>query len=98
MKAQRKLLDDEDDEKDVYRTIIYPSMTCSNHANRPATLQMKFFATISLAALVAAVQAQVIINTPTNLVECQPVKITWTGGQAPYSLSYVFVTIVRGDQ
>ncbi|KAI3605681.1 secreted protein [Moniliophthora roreri] len=39
-------------------------MTFSDHTNRPATLQMKFFATVSFAALVAAVQAQVTINTP----------------------------------
>uniref|UniRef100_A0A0W0FXC5 Secreted protein n=1 Tax=Moniliophthora roreri TaxID=221103 RepID=A0A0W0FXC5_MONRR len=58
----------------------------SDHTNRPATLQMKFFATVSFAALVAAVQAQVTINTPANLVECQPTLLTWTGGQAPYFL------------
>ncbi|ESK85806.1 secreted protein [Moniliophthora roreri MCA 2997] len=58
---------------------------------------MKFFATVSFAALVAAVQAQVTINTPANLVECQPTLLTWTGGQAPYFLSYVLVNVAQRD-
>ncbi|GMK55789.1 hypothetical protein CspeluHIS016_0208450 [Cutaneotrichosporon spelunceum] len=27
------------------------------------------------------------INTPTSLVQCQPIKITWTGGKPPYWVS-----------
>ncbi|KAK7047748.1 hypothetical protein VNI00_006076 [Paramarasmius palmivorus] len=47
---------------------------------------MKFFVVASLAALVSAVQAQLTVNTPSNLVECQPALLTWTGGAAPYFL------------
>ncbi|EEB92267.1 hypothetical protein MPER_09249, partial [Moniliophthora perniciosa FA553] len=84
--AQGKLPDDGDDEKDVYRTIMRRGITADIQSSLvyKLPLQMKFFATLSLAALVAAVQAQVTINTPSNLVQCQPVQLTWTGGQSPY--------------
>ncbi|KAL0580967.1 hypothetical protein V5O48_001059 [Marasmius crinis-equi] len=35
----------------------------------------------------ASVMAQVTMNTPTNLVACQPVQLTWSGGKAPYFIS-----------
>jgi len=41
----------------------------------------------SLALFVAGVLAQFTINTPANVVECQPTLITWSGGVAPYFLS-----------
>ncbi|TXT14770.1 uncharacterized protein COLE_00963 [Cutaneotrichosporon oleaginosum] len=36
---------------------------------------------------VAAQGAEPQINTPTSLVQCQPIKITWTGGKPPYWVS-----------
>lgn len=36
---------------------------------------------------VAAQGAEPQINTPTSLVQCQPIKITWNGGQPPYWVS-----------
>ncbi|KAI6037726.1 hypothetical protein EDC04DRAFT_2604618 [Pisolithus marmoratus] len=36
---------------------------------------------------VAGALAQFTINTPSNVVECEPTLITWTGGTAPYFLS-----------
>ncbi|KAI6154845.1 hypothetical protein BKA82DRAFT_4072159 [Pisolithus tinctorius] len=53
---------------------------------------MKFFITTLVAALVAsapAVLAQLTINTPANVVECEPTQLTWSGGQTPYYLSLV---------
>ncbi|KAH7915611.1 hypothetical protein BJ138DRAFT_1097709 [Hygrophoropsis aurantiaca] len=47
---------------------------------------MKSFA--SLALFVAGVLAQSFtINTPANVVECQPTLLQWSGGTAPYYLS-----------
>ncbi|KZT22366.1 hypothetical protein NEOLEDRAFT_1138033 [Neolentinus lepideus HHB14362 ss-1] len=50
---------------------------------------MKFFATA--AALVALVPAVLglTVNTPTGVVECEPIQFTWTDGTAPYFLSLV---------
>ncbi|KAI6008135.1 hypothetical protein F5J12DRAFT_826907 [Pisolithus orientalis] len=53
---------------------------------------MKFIITTLVAALVAsapAVLAQLTINTPANVVECEPTQLTWSGGQTPYYLSLV---------
>ncbi|KAG2756915.1 hypothetical protein P692DRAFT_20790785 [Suillus brevipes Sb2] len=46
-------------------------------------------------ALVSAVPAVfgLTINTPANVVECQPILFSWTGGQAPY-----YLTLVPGGQ
>ncbi|KAI0365400.1 hypothetical protein BV20DRAFT_973247 [Pilatotrama ljubarskyi] len=33
-----------------------------------------------------------IINTPSNAVQCEPTKITWEGGVAPYNLFITDVT------
>ncbi|EIW83975.1 hypothetical protein CONPUDRAFT_49912 [Coniophora puteana RWD-64-598 SS2] len=50
---------------------------------------MKFFVTAAaLVSLVPAILAATI-NTPTNVVECEPIQFTWTGGQAPYYLSLI---------
>ncbi|KAH7884505.1 hypothetical protein F5I97DRAFT_1889995 [Phlebopus sp. FC_14] len=49
---------------------------------------MKFITLISaLVSVVPAVFGQLTINTPANVVECQPTQLTWTGGQSPYYLS-----------
>ncbi|KAH8115569.1 hypothetical protein DFH11DRAFT_1585602 [Phellopilus nigrolimitatus] len=50
---------------------------------------------VSVVALfVAAVSAQLQINTPSNVVQCLPQLITWTGsGSAPY-----FITVMPGGQ
>ncbi|KAF9467061.1 hypothetical protein BDZ94DRAFT_1233249 [Collybia nuda] len=38
------------------------------------------------AALATGTLAQFVVNTPSNAVVCQPVLLTWTGGEAPYFL------------
>ncbi|KAI6108267.1 hypothetical protein F5141DRAFT_1121960 [Pisolithus sp. B1] len=51
---------------------------------------MKFITLIAtLVAVVPAVLGQLTINTPSNVVECEPTQLTWSGGQAPYYLSLV---------
>lgn len=54
---------------------------------------MKF--TTVFVALVSAVPAVfgLTINTPSNVVECQPILFSWSGGQAPY-----YLTLVPGGQ
>ncbi|KAG2110848.1 uncharacterized protein F5147DRAFT_687509 [Suillus discolor] len=47
---------------------------------------MKFSVTY-LALFVAGTLAQFTINTPANVVECQPTLLQWSGGTAPYYLS-----------
>jgi hypothetical protein len=41
----------------------------------------------SLALFVAGALAQLTINTPANVVECQPILLSWSGGVSPYFLS-----------
>ncbi|KAK9897409.1 hypothetical protein P389DRAFT_169169 [Cystobasidium minutum MCA 4210] len=49
---------------------------------------MKFFATASaLAAIAKIAHAQLMINTPASVVQCQPTLLTFGGGTAPYFLS-----------
>ncbi|KAI9639456.1 uncharacterized protein MKK02DRAFT_39754 [Dioszegia hungarica] len=48
---------------------------------------------VFLAALVASVSAQLKIETPTSLIECQPAKLMWSGGTAPY-----FPAVIPGGQ
>ncbi|KAI5982324.1 hypothetical protein EDD15DRAFT_2324365 [Pisolithus albus] len=51
---------------------------------------MNFITLIAtLVAVVPAVLGQLTINTPSNVVECEPTQLTWSGGQAPYYLSLV---------
>ncbi|KAG1733615.1 uncharacterized protein EDB91DRAFT_1057306 [Suillus paluster] len=52
------------------------------------------FSTVFL-ALVSAVPAVfgLTINTPANVVECQPILLSWSGGTAPY-----YLTLVPGSQ
>lgn len=45
------------------------------------------FSVASLALFVAGTLAQFTINTPANVVECQPTLLAWSGGTAPYFLS-----------
>jgi len=50
---------------------------------------MKFsFAIATLVSLVPAVLG-LTINTPTNVVQCQPILLSWSDGQAPYFLSLI---------
>lgn len=48
---------------------------------------MKFSIIFSAALFVAGVSAQLTVNTPTNVLSCTPLQITWVGGTAPYTLS-----------
>lgn len=54
-------------------------------------------ATLSLTAIAAAGMAMAqnafSVNTPATLIQCQPIQISWTGGQAPY-----FPRVTRGGQ
>ncbi|KAG9117284.1 hypothetical protein FRC07_007383 [Ceratobasidium sp. 392] len=49
----------------------------------------------TLFALVAYVAAQQdpSINTPASLVQCKPVRLTWTASHTP-----VFVSVIHGDK
>ncbi|KAK4047529.1 hypothetical protein OIV83_005316 [Microbotryomycetes sp. JL201] len=52
---------------------------------------------VSLLAAVASVvsaQGQLIINTPTALIQCQPYAVTWSGGDS----SQYFVSVLPGGQ
>ncbi|EPQ54378.1 hypothetical protein GLOTRDRAFT_130486 [Gloeophyllum trabeum ATCC 11539] len=52
------------------------------------TATMKFLAGLALASAVAGVVGQnFMINTPSNVVVCEPILFTWTGGTPPYYLS-----------
>ncbi|KAI6108891.1 hypothetical protein EDD16DRAFT_1711696 [Pisolithus croceorrhizus] len=44
------------------------------------------FAVVVLFVAGALAQSSFTINTPSNVVECQPTLITWTGGSPPYYL------------
>ncbi|KAG8793551.1 hypothetical protein FRC12_002421 [Ceratobasidium sp. 428] len=48
---------------------------------------------LTLVAYVAAQAADPSINTPAQLVQCQPAQITWTGTSPPF-----FVSIIPGGQ
>jgi len=48
---------------------------------------MKAVLAVSVAALFSLAQSQVTVNTPPQLVECEPIQITWSGGTGPYFLS-----------
>ncbi|KAF9238491.1 hypothetical protein BU15DRAFT_75186 [Melanogaster broomeanus] len=45
----------------------------------------------SLALFVAGALAQFTINTPANVVECQPTLLSWSGGVSPYYLRQVIL-------
>ncbi|GJN87108.1 hypothetical protein Rhopal_000053-T1 [Rhodotorula paludigena] len=51
-----------------------------------------FTGLVAAAAFVAA-QTPLFINTPSQLFQCQPVLLTWGGGEAPY-----YVRVVPGGQ
>lgn len=53
---------------------------------------MKFFAAAALVALVPSVLGQLTVNSPTNVVECEPFQFTWSGGTPPYFLSLIPAT------
>jgi len=48
----------------------------------------KFFLAVVIAAatLFARANAQLTANTPSNVVQCEPILLTWMGGTAPYYL------------
>jgi len=52
---------------------------------------MKFIlarlATAAILAITAAAQGGFTINTPSNVVVCQPILLSWTGGTPPYFLT-----------
>lgn len=52
---------------------------------------MRFF--VALAAAAALVSAQLRIETPTNLVVCQPALLSWAGGSPPY-----YPAVIPGGQ
>ncbi|KAL5503859.1 hypothetical protein ACEPAH_7930 [Sanghuangporus vaninii] len=54
---------------------------------------MKSFAAIALFASLAAQVYALTVNTPTSVVQCQPVLLTWTDGTAPY-----YPSIIPGGQ
>ncbi|EIN04805.1 hypothetical protein PUNSTDRAFT_92211 [Punctularia strigosozonata HHB-11173 SS5] len=45
-----------------------------------------FSAVVALVALIPSVLG-LTINTPTSVVQCQPIQLTWSDGTAPYFLS-----------
>ncbi|KAI6025720.1 hypothetical protein F5J12DRAFT_809975 [Pisolithus orientalis] len=45
------------------------------------------FAAVALFVAAALAQSTLTINTPANVVECEPTLITWSGGTPPYFLS-----------
>jgi len=44
-------------------------------------------ATAAILAITAAAQDGFTINTPSNVVVCQPILLSWTGGTPPYFLT-----------
>ncbi|KAH9823551.1 secreted protein [Melampsora americana] len=45
---------------------------------------------VILATAIAGATAQsVMVNTPTSVVQCLPVQLSWSGGQPPYFLSLI---------
>ncbi|KAF9467053.1 hypothetical protein BDZ94DRAFT_1249514 [Collybia nuda] len=40
-------------------------------------------------ALATGALSQLVVNTPTNVVACEPVLLTWSGGEAPYFLVFL---------
>ncbi|ETW83041.1 hypothetical protein HETIRDRAFT_439593 [Heterobasidion irregulare TC 32-1] len=42
---------------------------------------------VALFVVAAVAQSTLTVNTPANVVVCQPLQITWSGGTAPYFLS-----------
>jgi len=50
---------------------------------------MKSFAVALLALLPAALAQQLTVSSPSSVVECEPVQLSWNGGTAPYFLSLI---------
>lgn len=44
---------------------------------------------VAITLFVSCALAQFSINTPSNVVECEPTLLTWSGGTGPYTLSIV---------
>ncbi|KAF7965890.1 hypothetical protein HWV62_44556 [Athelia sp. TMB] len=47
------------------------------------------FATAAVLAALIPAALGLTINTPTNVVECEPFQFTWSGGTPPYFLSLI---------
>ncbi|KAG5638899.1 hypothetical protein H0H81_008959 [Sphagnurus paluster] len=54
---------------------------------------MKLFVLAASLVSIAPSILALTINTPTNVVECQPILLTWDGGKPPY-----FVSAIPGGQ
>jgi len=52
-----------------------------------------FTSLAAVALFVSGALAQFTINTPTNVVVCQPILLTWSGGTPPY-----FLSVLPGSQ
>lgn len=59
----------------------------------PLVLALSAAAVFGTTAAQAAAAEGLTIDTPTRAVVCQPLEITWSGGQPPYH-----VRLVPGDQ
>ncbi|KAF9459582.1 hypothetical protein BDZ94DRAFT_1324652 [Collybia nuda] len=48
----------------------------------------QILAPLAMAAALAtgALAQQFVLNTPSNVVVCEPILLTWSGGEAPYFL------------
>ncbi|KAG1821719.1 uncharacterized protein BJ212DRAFT_1264797 [Suillus subaureus] len=54
------------------------------------------FSVVSLSLFVAGTLAQFTINTPANVVECQPTLLAWSGGTGEFFEHAVFRPILPG--
>ncbi|MFD7169091.1 hypothetical protein [Streptomyces violascens] len=59
----------------------------------PLALALSTAAVFGATAAQAPTADQITINTPTNAVVCQPLTLTWSGGEPPYQLK-----LLPGDQ
>ncbi|KAN0120674.1 hypothetical protein V8E52_003943, partial [Russula decolorans] len=67
--------------------LSHPSCCCPFVVLVTVTMKSYIFTIISAALFVAGVSAQLTINTPTNVISCAPLQITFTGGTPPYIIS-----------
>jgi hypothetical protein len=54
---------------------------------------MKFITLFTALAVAIPAAFGLTVNTPTNVVECEPTQFQWSGGVAPY-----FLTLIPGGQ
>ncbi|KAL5485985.1 hypothetical protein ACEPAI_7029 [Sanghuangporus weigelae] len=60
-------------------------------------MQFHLASLFAIAAAVGVAAQNLQINTPTNIVQCLPQLITWSGGQGPYFV-YNFFCVQPGGQ